>query len=283
MGDIPNFPTYAQLMGEGRSFIEVKLETSEAIEISDFIGAFASIGSQYDRFMRDEHPDLAADAKIYVKQVRHGSIIAELLPIIMQTVQVVDNAMIIDSFLRRISGIISAYKLPNGRVENIQKSELRDVMDGLTAIANDRDGRANIRSIVIEGGQTNVRAAIQFDTSESRVMLENMREHLRMIEHHEDTPRPMVLMKFFQSNLKSADLEKRSGEQVIVPSVSDKPRPLVYASENARARIKHEIADSVGNIYKKGFYVDVLVDMDGSRIAAYKVTNFHDVIDLPED
>ncbi|MGB5091678.1 MAG: hypothetical protein WBN97_00005, partial [Parvibaculum sp.] len=269
MGDIPVFPTYAQLMGDSRPFIQVTLETSEAIEISDFIGAFASIGSQYDRFMRNEHPDLAPDAKIYVKQVRHGSIIAELLPVIMQTVQVVDSALIIDSFLRRISGVINAYKLPNVRIENIQKSELKDVMDGLAAIANDPNGRADIKSIMIEGGETNVRAAIQFNSSESRAIIENMREHLRMIEHHEDTPKVMVLMKFFQSNLKNADLEKRSGEQVIIPSVSEKPRPLVYASENAKSRIKHEIADSEGNIYKKGFYVDVMVDMDGSRIAAY--------------
>lgn len=109
-----------------------------------------------------------------------------------------------------------------------------------------------------------------------------MREHLRLIEHHEDLSKPMVLMTFFQSNLKDVDLQSRSGEQVIIQSISPKPRPLIYASDMAKARIKHEISESEGNIYKKGFYVDVVVDMTGEKIAAYKVTNFHQVIDLPD-
>lgn len=156
-------------------------------------------------------------------------------------------------------------------------------MDGLKAIANDPDGRADIRSITIEGGQTNVRAAIHFNTSEAKIAVENMRSHVRLLEHHEDTAQSMVLMTFYQSNLKDSDLQKRSGEQVVIQSISDKPRPLVYASELAKAHIKHEIAESEGNIYKKGFYVDVIVDRTGERIAAYKVTALHEIIDLPDD
>jgi hypothetical protein len=88
-------------------------------------------------------------------------------------------------------------------------------------------------------------------------------------------------MRFFQSNLKDAELQKPSGEQVIIQAIDPRPRPLVYASELAKERIKHETVESEANIFKKGFYVDLVVDMAGDRVAAYKVTNFHQVIDLP--
>lgn len=113
--------------------------------------------------------------------------------------------------------------------------------------------------------------------------MNNMHDHLREIERHENKPQEMVLMRFFQSNLKDPKLERPTGELVIIDSISDKPRPLVHASELAKERIKHEIAESKDNIFKKGFYVDVFVDTAAGKIAAYKLINFHQVIDLPDD
>jgi hypothetical protein len=273
---------YSSLMVEGAAFIQVTIETKEPIELSDFIGAFASIGAEYERYMRQSNPDLAPQARIYVKQVRQGSIIIELVPLIAAFIDIADKVLIVDHFVQRYGGIIAAYKTANGRAENVNKSEIRDVMEGLTAIANDPDGRTDIQSIVIEGGKENVRAAITFTTPEARVAIDNMREHIRMIDHHEDEPHSMVLMRFFQSNLKDVPLEKRTTHRVIIESISPQDKPLVYGSDIAKDRITHEISEAEGNLYKKGFYVDVIVDMSEDKIAAYKVTNFHYIIDLPD-
>ena len=48
-------------------------------------------------------------------------------------------------------------------------------------------------------------------------------------------------------------------------------------------RIKHVIREADENIFKKGFVVDVLVLHKGTRPIAYKLTDVHDVIDLPDD
>lgn len=275
--------SYRDLMVDGASIIRVRLETTQPIELNNFISAFAAIGSEYSRFLKQSHPDLSDDAKIYVSEVRQGSIVADLIPMMMPILQSMDAALILDQFMRRIRGVIEAYQAANARPDGYSKSEIKDVMDGITAIANDPNGRQDIEFIVLEGGKSNVRAAIKFDTQQARTAIGNMREHIRLIEHHEDLTKKMVLMRFFQSNIKDAQLQKPSGEQVIIQSIDPRPRPLVYASELAKERIKHETIDSEANIFKKGFYVDVLVDMAGDRVAAYKVTNFHEVIDLPEE
>jgi len=58
---------------------------------------------------------------------------------------------------------------------------------------------------------------------------------------------------------------------------------LIYASDLAEQRITHEITEADDNVYKKGLVVDVNVEMRAGKPVAYRVTNFHDIIDLPDD
>jgi predicted nucleic acid-binding Zn ribbon protein len=50
----------------------------------------------------------------------------------------------------------------------------------------------------------------------------------------------------------------------------------------AEERIRHEIADADENVYKKGFDVDVNVEVRGGRPIAYRVVAVHSVIDLSD-
>ena len=87
-------------------------------------------------------------------------------------------------------------------------------------------------------------------------------------------------MTFVQSNIKSAPTEKRTGERVRIEEISESDFPLIYASELAEEKIKHEIREADENVYKKGFVVDVFVETRNGRAIAYKVKALHQVIDL---
>jgi hypothetical protein len=84
------------------------------------------------------------------------------------------------------------------------------------------------------------------------------------------------------TNRDHAGVGKRSGERVVIDEISEKPLSLIYGSELAEQRIKHEIREADENVYKKGFVVDVNVRSVGGKPVAYAVTNIHQVIDLPE-
>ena len=71
--------------------------------------------------------------------------------------------------------------------------------------------------------------------------------------------------------------------QVPTPPTSLRSLPLIYASELAEQQIKHEIAEAEENVFKKGFVVDVNVEMRAAKPIAYKVTHLHQVFDLPDD
>jgi hypothetical protein len=57
---------------------------------------------------------------------------------------------------------------------------------------------------------------------------------------------------------------------------------LVYASELAEERIKHEIREAEDNLFKKGFVVDVNIVTKSGKAVAYRVTNLHHLIDPPD-
>jgi hypothetical protein len=92
-----------------------------------------------------------------------------------------------------------------------------------------------------------------------------------------------VMMVFTRSDVTSVPVGKSTGERVRIEAVSDRRLPLIYASDLAEQQIKAEITDAFDNVYRKGFIVDVNVESRQGRPIAYRVTNLHQVIDLPDD
>src|SRR5450759_189531 len=72
--------TYSGAMARGEPHIVLTLDTKEPIELGAFVGAFTSLGNEYERFIRQTNPDLAGEADMYVREVRSGSIIIDMIP-----------------------------------------------------------------------------------------------------------------------------------------------------------------------------------------------------------
>lgn len=173
MSDRNRLPSYSQLMREEPAHIILKLCTSEPIEVGDFVSAFAALESQYVKFIREHYPDLASEAEIFVKQVSKGSIIAELIPFWPALVAHMDQALIVDNFIRLYAGRLTTYLL--GRKErDASKSDLKDFMGGVVAIARDPNASAELEAVQFIDGKKKVTASLQFRTPEARVALETI-------------------------------------------------------------------------------------------------------------
>lgn len=278
--------SYDLLMAVEPPHIVLTIDTKGPIELGDFVSAFTSLASQYEKFVREEYPDLSGEAKIFVREVQSGSIIADLIPLglisLMGVAQHMDSILIVDEFVRRYGGKLLGYARGN-RAKDATKSDLKDFMGSVVAIANDPEGRGSIESVTFEDGKREVRAAIQFKTEEARRVTKAIENHRKAIEHVGAADHTRVLMAFRQANVKNIAVGKRTGERVIIEEIQDKELPLIYASDLAEQQIKHEMIEADDNVFKKGFVVDVNVLTKGQRPVAYRVTDIHQVIDLPDD
>jgi hypothetical protein len=272
-------------MDDWPAHILLTLDTERPIEIDDFVSAFTSLSSQYQKFVRTNYPNVSSDADIYVTEIRPGSIVADLIAWATSTLAPVAEDLqrqIIQNFVRYMGARLSTYFTTGGRDPQANRSDLSDFMGSVEAIANDPNGSSKIEAVIFKDEKKQILAAIKFDTGQARVAKTEIEHHVLEIEHKTATDYKRVLMVFVQSNIKDTELGKRSGERVVIESISDRDLPVIYASDLAEQRIKHEIREADDNVFKKGFVVDVNVELRNERPVAYRVTNCHQVIDLPE-
>ena len=134
-------------MAAGKPHIVLTLDTKEPIELGAFVGAFTSLENEYGRFIKQTEPDLAGEADLFVRDIRSGSIIVDLIPWLSMAAPFIDDmekTIIIEKFVRawkeRFESLLSGKgKAPETRLE------LKDWADAVKAIATDTKGSGKIK------------------------------------------------------------------------------------------------------------------------------------------
>ncbi len=273
--------SYSQLVSDSGAYITVSLDLKQPVEITDFARLFASLGDQFDAYIADNYPDISGKVKIFVKEVRKGSIIADIVPQIRDMVDLMDAVLIVTGFSGLVSWKIKEY-ISGRKIGDFGKSDIEAVTDMVKSVAHDSNGKATIENVILEQGVWTRKLSVSFTTSEARQAVKVLESHKSDLEKTESADHRRVTMVFERSSTRDASVGKRSGERVIIDAISDKAQALIYASEMAERQIKHEIREADDNVFKKAFVVDVNVESRGGQPIGYRVTQVHQVIDLPE-
>jgi len=270
-------------MDEHAPYITANLDLAESVEIGDFVEFFRAISSQFNRHMRANYPELASDTRFFVKEARNGSIIADLFPGGFNDIIVMmDSVAITIAFADAIGKAIIGYSRGT-RKPDTTSAELKDFYGTVAALAKDTNGNVTVETATYERSFWKRKVAFSLTTNEARTAARNIEDHQNDIEMPGSADHPHVLMYFKRSDVGEVAVGKRSGERVAIESISRRDLPLIYASNLAEERIKHETRDADENVFHKGFFVDVNLQTKGGRPVAYAVTHVHQVIDLPRD
>lgn len=269
---------------ETEAYLTVTLDLKDPIELGDFARLFIGLEEQFDAHIRRQHPNLKGEARFYIREIREGSIVADIVPLIRDVFDVMDAVVVVTGFAGVIATIVKTYA-KGRRLPDATKKDLENVIDLCRCAAHDRDGRAKIETVEYEQGLFTRRLKVSFDTREAKRAIAAAEAHKADMDRGQTwgVDHERALMVFERSSISDADLGKRSGERVVIGAVDQKARPLIYASDMAERRIKHEIREADDNVFKKGFSVDVNVETRNDRPVAYRVTHVHQIFDLPED
>ncbi|PTW63441.1 hypothetical protein C8N35_1011494 [Breoghania corrubedonensis] len=269
------------------AILTLKIETEEPIELDAFVGAFTSIAEEYRRSIREYHPDIEGDSRIYVKEIRKGSYEADLIPLVAAAaaplVSSMDQLLIAEQFVRTWGARIKA--LASGKFDGWEptKGELATLANATKAIATDPNASSTLSAVRYRDGRRDVEASFVFSTPDAVRAQASIDAAYRALEATDHSEYRRVLMVFTRSDIGSARVGRRSADRVKIEELSPKPLAVMYASDLAKDRIKHEIRESDDNIYKKGFVVDVNVRTLNGKPSVYAVTNVHEIIELPDD
>ncbi|VAW20515.1 hypothetical protein MNBD_ALPHA12-698 [hydrothermal vent metagenome] len=274
--------SYSELMKNTNSYISINLNLKEPVEIGDFAAMFAGVGMQFDRHLSEHHPELKGKAKMYIREVRKGSIVADIFANIPDLVGYMDTVLIVAGFGSLFSKRVS--KLIKGQfIEDATKSDISELGETIRAVSHDNDGEMTIETVTYQDGVWNKKLEIKFSSSQARKAVKTLDLQKSSLDKKESVDHERVLMVFTRSDIHDAKIGKGSGDRVVIEELSDKPLALTFASDLAQKRIKHEIREADDNLFKKGFVVDVNVQLAKGNPVAYSVKTLHQVIDLPSD
>lgn len=268
-----------------QAILTLTISNSQPILLEDFVHAFTSLAEDYRSGVSANDKFISEDAEIYIKEIRSGSIVADLIPIAISVTPLIvaeaDRLMLavemVERWKNRFKSILNGV-IPEGST----KSELKNWMNGVEAIARDPNASAILEAATFSDGRRDIKAAFKFTTADAKKIKSSLGDELQRLEDKKQADFERVLMVFTRADITPSQVGKRSGERVVISEISDKPLALAYGSELAEQRIKHEIRDDE-SIFRKAFNVDVRVQLINKKPAVYSVLNVHEVIDIPEE
>jgi hypothetical protein len=273
---------YSELVAETKAYLTVTLDLKEPVQIEDFSALFAGMGGQFDRYLAEHHPKLKGEAKMFVKEVREGSIVFDLIAHIKDMIGLMDATLVIGGFgslfSKRIRTLMGGEFIPNA-----SKGDIEEIGKTVRALSKDAGGEMRLERVAYEKGVLQKRLLLEFGTAQARRAEETLAEQTKVIDAVSHVDYSRKLMTFERSRKSDTDLEKPTGELVIIEEVVPQPKALIYGSDLVEQQIKHEIREADDNIYKKGFIVDANARLRAGRIIGYVVTAVHQVIDLGDD
>ncbi len=257
---------------------------NDVIDLLDFASMFAGIGSQFDKFLKAQYPEVHGHAQIGIRDLHYGCIIAELAGVILpNTIAAMDSAVIMHDFARLIKAHFE--KLLDGNfLPGARKSDLNDLSGMVSAIAKDADANASLEFEERDvHGNIRRKVNLKFTTKQARAVEDTIERQRRSMDQTEGADYERVLMYFTRADTGDARIDQRSGERVVIRELSTRELPLIYAAALAEQRIKSEIREAT-SVFQKGFVVDVnLRRRVSGQLIAYAVVNVRSVIDLPEE
>ena len=233
--------------------ITITLDRSdEVIDLVDFAALFAGLGSQFDDFLKDKHPEVHGHARMGIRKLNEGSIIAELAAVIAaDTIAAMDATVVMRDFLGLVRSRYDT--LGDGRfLDGARKKDLGSIVESVGAIAKDADASATYEHLEYDRhGRVKSKERFSLVTSRARQITETAEKQKAELDKTEGVDRERVLMVFTRADVSDAPLDKKSGERVLIEEITDKSLALIYQSNLAEQRIKSEIRDA-DSVFRKG-------------------------------
>lgn len=251
---------------ENGGILRVHYAPSRPVELMDFVKSCMAIASEYSDFAAARR---ASDCKLFVKEVRNGSIEIDLVSAavvagaVQQVLPIAEAVNIFSDFLGHLAvardWLLGGARGP--RPDEIGQKTFDNIRAFVEPVAKDGGASVTIQCVNV-GGDAN--APIVFGSQDAnvaqnvvhRMESESQGQNLRRVEQ--------TVLKWYQSR---NSLNSAAGDKAIIESISRDPVRTVFVDR----KLKALLLSMPENIFKSEWLVDVLVEFSDNRPRLYKV------------
>lgn len=252
------------------------INNKQPVELLDLTRSLVALSTNFDRYATT-HGDTKENkaAKLYVKEVRSGSIIVELVE--YATVGVIpfaENVNTILDFTNYFKEAVNYFLKGEGKDPELSPSEMREISAIVATTAKDKGSQLNICTTV--NGDVTVNINLSYNDSNAIQNVVNTK--LRKLKHPETTDdiEQKVVLTFFQAR---SDKTSKIGNKGTIESIDKKPMNIIFDTDG----LKTEILHSDTNPLKTAYVVDARVETINDKPSIYRILQLHEYFDLDDN
>jgi hypothetical protein len=244
-------------MADDQPSIIIEYKNERPMALLDLTASLAAFGQQFER--NAPQTTGAIKPELYVREIRSGSTIAELIPLLEGFDAILKHREIVAGFMAQWQETVSAILTLSPKAKEVSKADLRASKAFVQPIANDIGAQMNV--VVQEGGVLN--QTLYLSSSDAQQIQHNANHLLGDLPTEERfTNEPMVLFQVRDGP------PSKAGDRGYIDRFSPSHKKLTFGSEEA----KHAILTRPENPFDLIFFVSGIAKTAGGTVAAYHIT-----------
>jgi hypothetical protein len=230
--------------------------------------SFDALGHEYQRFVHKHgYDDISGNAKLYIAQIRPGSILVELKALLEQGSFIIDHLQVLAGFITNLQDLINFFSAaPTPKQPRVTRDEAESVSTLLQPIAKDSGGQLTI-NLTGNTGPITINA-VTINSQGANAVQNSIRRYLEpSLPRRGRFERELLYLDQMRG-----DARAKAGDRGVIERIYPKPVRLQFSTPEA----KGEILERPTNPFKMAYEVDGHVTTSGGKPTLYRITAVHD-------
>lgn len=251
--------------------LTIEIKNTEPIELMDLTHSLSSLADEYKKFLSRSESVMDTDnIKLYVKEIKTGSIITELTALAPFALPFIEHAATIIKYADYLKGMFEYLLGKTGKPhEVIEKQTFQNLTNIIEPVAKDKGSQFNVGAMTVNG---NVTVNFSLNSLEANAVQNTARKEIERLKEPDTGLHSQVLMYLYQAR---NDISSTTGDKAIIESINTGPVKTVFADE----KIKSKVLSDESNLFKKAFVVDVSVETIAGIPKLYRISAIHEIFD----
>lgn len=247
--------------------LEIHISNNRPIELVDLANSMTALENEFHNFC--EKKDAGINAKLYVNEVRKGSVVIDLVSSIPALMPLVDNVNAVLEFGSHLNGICSFLSGKSSeKPATMDVESLKNFRKIVRPVAKDSGARISVSVKESPGAVVNV----VFEGNDRQMSSYSKKAEIEEEVFRNNKVELIEKAVFFLTQIRKGDGKNGVGDRGTINSVCDAPKKLIFIDDN----VKKLIIDSPENAFSYGYIADVEVERNGDFIVAYRIKKFYE-------
>ncbi len=202
---------------------------------------------------------------LYIKEVRAGSIVVDLMALAPQALQLISYTNALVNFFKHIK---AAYDYLSGASDvkpPLDKTTYQNLSNIVEPVAKDRGSQINI-------GNVSGDLVLHINSTEANAIQNAAKREIELLAEPTVGIHEKVLLYWYQAR---NEAKSGTGDRAIIESISPKPVKTIWADD----LVKSQMVLDDENPFKEAYVVDVFVETIRGKPALYKILKLHEKFD----